>query len=87
MPSTLTRSQLHALQPSELAWSLEESLNTTQIEMELRQAHRRLLTFAIYGNYFDEHAGGGAGGVGAPKAHYLVLLMGLVTMMHLRREK
>ncbi|KAH8289474.1 hypothetical protein KR054_005778, partial [Drosophila jambulina] len=84
MPSTVTRGQLYALQPSEFSWSLEESLNTTQVGMELRQAHRQLLTFAIYGNYFDERAsGGGAGGT----AHYLLLLlMGIITMMHLIRE-
>ncbi|XP_017016951.1 vanin-like protein 3 [Drosophila kikkawai] len=89
MPSTVTRSHLYALQPSQFSWSQEESANVTHIEMELRQAHRQLLTFAIYGNYYDEHAGGGAGGeMGAPKDHYLILvLMGMVTMMHLIRER
>ncbi|KAH8265862.1 hypothetical protein KR038_006338, partial [Drosophila bunnanda] len=87
MPSTVTRGQLYALQPSQFSWSQEESVNATQIGMELEQAHRQLLTFAIYGNYFDEHAsGGGEGTGGAPKSHYLMLLMAMVTMMHLIRE-
>ncbi|KAH8361269.1 hypothetical protein KR200_012105, partial [Drosophila serrata] len=87
MPSTVTRGHLYALQPSQFSWSLEESVNATQIAMELRQAHRQLLTFAIYGNYFDEHAKGGGGEiVDAPKSHYLMLLMAMITMMHLIRE-
>ncbi|XP_017016232.2 vanin-like protein 3 [Drosophila takahashii] len=82
MPSTLSSSHLYALQPSQLTWSMEELDNLTRIKMELRQPHSQLMTFAIYGNYFDEYANGGAGRLGTQ----LVLLITTLMMMHLIGE-
>ncbi|XP_017120280.1 vanin-like protein 3 [Drosophila elegans] len=84
MPSTLGSSNLYALQPSQLIWSTEETDNLTRIKMELRQPHSQLMTFAIYGNYFDEYASGGAGTVEAiTLGALLFLLITPLTMMHL----
>ncbi|EDV47341.1 vanin-like protein 3 [Drosophila erecta] len=82
MPSTLSSSSLYALQPSQLAWSMEELDSVTRIKMELRQPHSQLMTFAIYGNYFDEYASGGAGRLGA----LLFLLITPLIMSYLFRE-
>lgn len=82
LPSTLSSSSFYALQPSQLAWSMEELANVTRIKMELRQPHSQLMTFAIYGNYFDEYANGGAGRLGT----LLFLLITPLIMMHLFRE-
>ncbi|KAH8362535.1 hypothetical protein KR084_013063 [Drosophila pseudotakahashii] len=79
MPSTLSSSHLYALQPSQLNWSMEELDNLTRIKMELRQPHGQLMTFAIYGNYFDEYASGGASRLGTQ----LVMLITTLMMMHL----
>ncbi|XP_016976707.1 vanin-like protein 3 [Drosophila rhopaloa] len=83
-PSTLSFSNLYALQPSQLIWSTEETDNLTRIKMELRQPHSQLMTFAIYGNYFDEYANGGATTVEASRLGTLLfLLITPLMMMHL----
>jgi len=83
-PSTLSSSHLYALQPSQLVWSTEELDNLTQIKMELRQPHSQLMTFAIYGNYFDEYANDGATTMeGSRMGTLLFLLITLLMMMHL----
>ncbi|ALC48764.1 CG32750, partial [Drosophila busckii] len=62
MPSTLSYS-LYALQPSEMSWQQHfELFKPTRIDMQLLQPHSQLLTFGIYGNYFDEHYKGKAAG-------------------------
>ncbi|XP_034490272.1 vanin-like protein 3 isoform X2 [Drosophila innubila] len=71
MPSTLSAS-LYALQATELDWSLLQAADTaatTHVQLQLKKPHSQLLTFGIYGNYFDEqHDDGGgattAGGIG-----------------------
>ncbi|XP_030380984.1 vanin-like protein 3 [Scaptodrosophila lebanonensis] len=57
MPSTLS-SSLYALQASEMDWQLEECKDSakTLVEMRLLQLQSELLTFGIYGNYFDERS-------------------------------
>ncbi|XP_017055095.1 vanin-like protein 3 [Drosophila ficusphila] len=75
MPSTLSFPDLYALQPSQLSWSSEEADNVTLIKMELRQPHNHLMTFAIYGNYFDEFANGGSTTVEGSKLVTLLFLL------------
>ncbi|KAH8265158.1 hypothetical protein KR044_008583 [Drosophila immigrans] len=58
MPSTLSVS-LYALQATELLWSMPQAAATTnsgdtRVQLQLLKPHSHLLTFAIYGNYFDE---------------------------------
>jgi len=63
---------------------MEELDNLTQIKMELRQPHSQLMTFAIYGNYFDEYANDGATTMeGSRMGTLLFLLITLLMMMHL----
>ncbi|EDX00979.1 vanin-like protein 3 [Drosophila yakuba] len=81
MPSTLSSSSLYALQPSQLTWSMKESVNVTRIKMELLEPHGQLMTFAIYGNYFDEYANGGAERLGT--GTQLFLLITPLIMKHL----
>ncbi|KAH8415329.1 hypothetical protein KR222_004564, partial [Zaprionus bogoriensis] len=86
MPSTLSAA-LYALQASELEWQVEENgeeaqgqqQGITHVQLQLKRPHAQLLTFAIYGNYFDEaSSGGGATAscftLGAPLAVALLLL-------------
>ncbi|EDW37914.1 GL21362 [Drosophila persimilis] len=82
MPSTLA-SSLYALQPSEVAWTLQEVPGNdthTHTELELRQPHRHLLTFALYGNYFDEFASNGGARTEAAVWRG-ILMMWLLTMV------
>lgn len=64
MPSTLSTA-LYALQATELDWSMEQGQgqddSTSHVQLQLKQPHSQLLTFAIYGNYFDEAASSGNG--------------------------
>lgn len=61
MPSTLSTA-LYALQATELDWSMEQEDGTTShVQLQLKQPHSQLLTFAIYGNYFDDATGSGNG--------------------------
>ncbi|KAH8387831.1 hypothetical protein KR093_009725, partial [Drosophila rubida] len=56
MPSTLSVS-LYALQASELLWSMPQAGDespATWVQLQLLKPHSQLLTFGIYGNYFDE---------------------------------
>lgn len=69
MPSTLSVA-LYALQATELEWSVEEqeqvqeqTSTPTRVQLQLKQPHSQLLTFGIYGNYFDEAAGNGGNAV------------------------
>ncbi|KAH8409248.1 hypothetical protein KR009_011234, partial [Drosophila setifemur] len=80
-PSTLSSTSLHALQPDQLSWSKEELDGMTIVRMELRRPHRQLMTFGIYGNYFDEYAGGGASQLVGSCPGIILLL--LLAMMHL----
>ncbi|EDV92304.1 vanin-like protein 3 [Drosophila grimshawi] len=64
MPSTLSAS-LYALQSSEIEWQQHvDSDNKSHVQLQLRKPHAQLLTFAIYGNYFDETLQPGGGGDG-----------------------
>lgn len=66
MPSTLSTA-LYALQATELDWSMEQGQgqgqndSTSHVQLELKQPHSQLLTFAIYGNYFDDATSSGNG--------------------------
>lgn len=69
MPSTLSAS-LYALQATELNWTVLQQPDatpdvadapTTHVQLQLEKPHSQLLTFAIYGNYFDDVAGHGRG--------------------------
>ncbi|XP_062140071.1 vanin-like protein 3 [Drosophila sulfurigaster albostrigata] len=50
MPSTLSVS-LYALQATELLWSVADA---TRVQLQLHKPHSHLLTFGIYGNYFED---------------------------------
>ncbi|XP_002056850.3 vanin-like protein 3 [Drosophila virilis] len=70
MPSTLSGA-LYALQATEIDWSVRPDAEgawrgelVTQVQLVLKKSHSQLLTFAIYGNYFDEYAADGQGGGG-----------------------
>ncbi|XP_017871777.1 PREDICTED: vanin-like protein 3 isoform X2 [Drosophila arizonae] len=72
MPSTLSAA-LYALQATEFEWAWQDDTDietaSTHVELGLSKSHSELLTFGIYGNYFDEFAdddkpGGGEGGGG-----------------------
>ncbi|XP_030246097.1 vanin-like protein 3, partial [Drosophila navojoa] len=72
MPSTLSEA-LYALQATEFEWAWQDDTDietgATHVELRLSKSHSQLLTFGIYGNYFDEFAhddkpGGGGGGGG-----------------------
>ncbi|BFG00159.1 vanin-like protein 3 [Drosophila madeirensis] len=82
MPNTLTYG-LYALQPSEVAWTMQEvpaNDSHTHTQLELRQPQRQLLTFALYGNYFEEFA---SNGVAAVWRGMLTLCLLLAISMHL----
>ncbi|XP_017089670.2 vanin-like protein 3 [Drosophila bipectinata] len=81
-PSTLSSSTFYPLQPSQLSWVLsEEQHNVTLVRMELKEPRGELMTFAIYGNYFDENAGGGGNALGNGSGVLLsVLLVLLLTI-------
>lgn len=81
-PSTLSASSFYPLQPSQMSWASKERDNGTLVRMELKQPQGHLMTFAIYGNYFDESASGGANcllyGPGVLLPLLLVLLLTIV---------
>ncbi|XP_022215051.2 LOW QUALITY PROTEIN: vanin-like protein 3 [Drosophila obscura] len=77
MPSTLT-SALYALQPSEVAWTMQEvpaNDSHTHTQLELCQPQSHLLTFALYGNYFEEFASSGVAAVGRGMLTMWLLLL------------
>ncbi|EDV44469.2 uncharacterized protein Dana_GF20309 [Drosophila ananassae] len=80
-PSTLSASGFYPLQPSQMSWATEEQDNVTLVRMQLKQPQGHLMTFAIYGNYFDESAGGGGSSlVTAPGVLLPLLLVLLLTI-------
>ncbi|KAH8273046.1 hypothetical protein KR018_002259 [Drosophila ironensis] len=78
-PNTLSASGLYPLQPGEMSWSLEELSNVTLVRLELQRPHDQLMTFAIYGNYFDEPESGGCAAPGTS----LCLIFASTLALHL----
>lgn len=85
MPSTLSAA-LYALQATEFEWAWQEETAATHVELGLSKSHSQLLTFGIYGNYFDEFAedeqqGGGGGGGGDGAMGVVVAMRGQLLLM------
>ncbi|KAL7743922.1 hypothetical protein ACLKA6_003144 [Drosophila palustris] len=91
MPSTLSES-LYALQATELDWSVLQAADVaenatadsapTHVQLQLKKPQQQLLTFAIYGNYFDDDQRGG--GATAAATASIGVVIGCLLLMRLQ---